>query len=990
MLGIFTKNLQRAIVVFIVMFLIGNNLFSQIRAVRGTVSDKEFGDPLIGVSILVVGQPGVGTVTDLDGKYNLELPEGAKQLQFSYTGFATQLIDITNEVIDVVLSEESEMLNEVVVVGYGTLKTKEVTSAVSTIKSEDFNKGNINDPAQLLQGKIAGLSIAKPGSDPNSGFDIRLRGLSTFGANTAPLIIIDGVSGASLETVDPQDIASVSVLKDASAAAIYGTRAASGVILITTKQGSKDNVGIEYGAYISTEMVARQPDVLSADEFRSISGTTDYGSNTNWFDELSRHALSYAHNLTISGGNDKTNYRISANYRNGQGVVIKTGFDQLNTRVNFSHKAFNDKLKVNINVSNTVRNEELGVSDALGFAIRYNPTAPVREPQSVENEKWGDYFQRDAFGFFNPVSVVEQNTRDKKKKRLLTSIKGNYTLLDGLDFSLFYAQINENDLYGEYYSKKSYWTPFGSKNDKGFAARFTDERLNRLFESTLNYTKDLSGFHLNVLAGYSFQEQVDEKHGLRAGGFLTDGFGYNNIEAADDLKTGKAFVDTYKGKSRIIGFFGRLSLNYQDTYFVTGSLRREGSSKFGANNKWGLFPGISAGINVTKLADIPGIDHLKLRAGYGVTGNTPGSPYLSFLKFAPQIVNGQAVQFFYNGEYINAYGPSQNPNPDIKWEKKQDINIGLDIGLLDYRLNITADYFQSNSTDLLLDFIVRVPPNLIPNKLLNLGEMRNSGLEFSVATSPFKKGDLSWSPKFTFTKYIETTLVKITSPEVENEGFRELGDMGAPFLTGVKTIRAEEGKAIGQIVVPVYQGIDEDGNLIYKDVNGSGSFEAKDDVEAVGNGLPDFQFGFNNSFSYKNFDFSFFFRGVFGHDLLNVSNARYGVPKVLAIQSGMRQILDFANAQSADPQPSSLHVENASYVKLDNISLGYSIPLEGKYFKKLRWYLTGQNLFTITNYSGVDPEVRYTDGGNPLAPGLDRENTYYATKGFSFGLNVSF
>lgn len=989
MVKLITKNILRTTVVFIALFLIGTSVFAQSRTIKGTVIDKDEGETLIGVSIVAVGVETIGTITDFDGKYEIEVAESVTQLEFSYVGYATQKVDITSSIVDVNMSVEGELLTEVVVVGYGTIKTKEVTSAISTVKAEDFNKGNISDPAQLLQGKVSGLSIAKAGADPNKGFDIRLRGLSSFGANTSPLIIIDGVSGASLETVDPKDIESVSVLKDASAAAIYGTRAASGVILITTKKGSKETAGVEYSTALSTESVSRQPDVLSADEFRSISGTTDYGGNTNWFDELSRDAFSHTHNLTISGGNGTTNYRVSANYRNGEGVVINTGFDQLNTRLNFNHTALNDRLNISLNVSNTIRNETLGVDEALGFAMRFNPTATVRE-DSTFAEPWGGYFQRDAFSFFNPVAILEQNTRDKKKKRLIASVKGEYELIEGLKFGMLYSQTNENDLYGEYYSKKSYWTPYGTKNDKGFASRFTDERFSYLYESTLNFNKKMGGLKLGVLAGYSFQEFIDEKHGLRAGGFLSDGFGYNNIESATDIKEGKAFVDTNKSKNRLIGFFGRISFNYKDTYFLTANVRREGSSKFGPNNKWGTFPGLSAGVNISELVDIPGVDRLKIRGGYGVTGNTPKDPYLSFLKFAPQNVNGIPVQFFFNGEYIDAYGPSQNPNPNIKWEKKEDINIGIDIDLLDYTFNITADYFQSNSTDLLLDFIVRVPPNLVPNKILNLGEMRNSGFEFSLGTRPLKVGKWNWSPNFSFTKYIETTLVKITSPEVENDGFRELGGLGAPFLSGVNVIRAEEGQAIGQIFLPVFMGLDENGDFIFKDVNGDGAFNALDDREIVGNGLPDFQFGFNNSFSRGNFDVNFFIRGVFGHDLLNVANARYGVPKVLGIQSGVRQILDYADSESADPIPSSLNVEDASYVKLDNVSLGYTMRLNGKYFKKIRLSLTGQNLLTITNYSGVDPEVRYTDGGNPLAPGIDRENTYYAVKGYTFGLNVSF
>lgn len=954
--------------------------------VNGKVTDAESGEPLIGVNIVVVGNETTGTITDFDGNFALETSATDKELKFSYIGYESLVQAISTEFMDVSLKTEGELLKEIVVVGYGTQKTKEVTSSITSVKAEDFNKGNIQSPAQLLQGKVAGLSIAKAGGDPNAGFDIRLRGLSTFGANTSPLVIIDGVPGASLETVDPQDIESVNVLKDASAAAIYGTRAASGVIIITTKKGQEGTVKAEYNAYVSSEQVARKPDVLTAEEYLSLEGTTDYGYTTDWFDEMTQNAISQTHNLTLSGGNTKSNYRISANYRKGNGVVRNTGFDQLNARINFNTKALNDRMDISFNVSNTVRNEDLGVPEALGFAIRYNPTAPVTEATD-DSEKWGGYFQRDAFGFFNPVAALEQNIRDKKKKRLLISVKGDYELLEGLKAGLFYSQTNENDLYGEYYSKRSYWTPYGTKNDKGFAGRFTDDRFNYLLESTLKYNKEIKGLSLNVLGGYSFQEFLDEGHGVRAGGFISDGFGYNNIGAATDVAEGKAYVSSYKHKSRLIAFFGRASLSYKDTYFATATVRREGSSKFGVNNKWGTFPGVSGGVNVTNLVNIPGVDRLKVRAGYGVTGNTPSETNASFLKFGTQ--DGL---FYYQGQYINAYGAITNPNPDLKWETKEDINVGMDIALLDYKLNITADYFQSKSSDLLLWFNVRVPPNLVDTKLLNLAEMSNAGFEFSINTSAMNFGAFSWTPNFTFTKYIKTTLDKITSNEVESDGVRWLGDLGAPFLTGVQTIKVEEGQPIGQIAGLVYTGLDENGLLTYQDTNESGSIETKDDAVVLGNGLPGFQFGFNNTFTYKNFDLNFFVRGVFGHSLLNVSNVRYGVPASIAVQNGMAQALDYLDAVNG-PIFSDIHVEDASYVKLDNVSLGYNIPMKGKYFSKIRLYATAQNLLTITNYSGVDPEVRYGDsydGNNPLAPGLDRENTYFSTRGYTFGVNVSF
>jgi len=975
------------------LLLFTGTIFSQNRIITGVVTDAESGDPLIGANILVK-ETSRGTTTDIDGSYSLEVREEDRILVFSYTGYNSQEIELgaSNE-INVALGV-GMFLDEVVVVGYGTQKAKEVTGAVSYIKADDFNKGNINDPAQLLQGKIAGVSIAKPGGDPNGSFQIRLRGLSTFGANTSPLIIIDGVPGANLETVDPADIESVNVLKDGSAAAIYGTRAATGVILITTKSGKTDGSKVEYNAYVSMENIASKPAVLSTEDYLQVidnDSTNNFGSSTDWYDELTRSAFSHTHSLAFSGGNDRGDYRLSLNYRNIQGVAVTTGFDQLNGRLNLTQKALNDRLKFQVLLSSTIRNEDIGVPDAFNFAANYNPTAPVLE-DTEDAQEWGGYFQRDAFAFFNPVSIMEQNTRQAQKKRIIGSLRTEVQILKGLTGAVSYSQEKENDLFSEYFSKASYWTPYATANHDGWAKKFTEEKTRQVFEVTGNYEKDIKGLNLKLLAGYAFEEGTRETTEARAAGFLSDKFSFNNLEAGtkqlSDPKT-----RSYKETNRLIGFFGRVSLNYDDTYFLTANVRREGSSKFGINNRWGTFPGLSAGFDLANIVNIPVFDQLKFRGGYGITGNTPKDSYLYISRYSPD----PNALFFYQGEYIAAYDLALNDNPDLKWETKTDISFGLDFSLFNYLLTGSVDYFITKTEDLILEFTVPSPPNPADRSYLNLAAFDNSGLELTLGLSELRKGAFSWTPNLTFTQFIDTKLKKITSEKVKSEGTLLLGELGAPFLVNVFTVRVQEGAAIGQLIAPVLIGENESGQLLYQGADGDTTLvPGLDDYQVVGNGLPDFQIGFNNTFRYKGFDLNFFIRGVFGHDLVNVFNARYGHPNNIGTQSGATLALDYLNTSGYSY--ADIHVENASFVRLDNASIGYTFQnkrLRG--IRSLRFYLTGQNLLTITDYTGSDPEVRFVDdrGGDgvnvdPLAPGIDRGNTYVTTRGFTFGVNVGF
>ncbi len=976
------------------LFTIALGLVSaQERTVTGKVTDQD-GGPLPGVNILIQGTMR-GAVTDMDGVYKIVVPGPDAVLVFSSVGFVKQSIVVGDKTtLDVVLAPELKSLDEVVVIGYGTQKKKEVTSAVATVKADEFNKGNVNSPAQLVQGKVAGLSITKPGGNPNQGYDIRLRGMSTIGANTQPLIVVDGVIGASLDNIDPNDIQSIDVLKDGSAAAIYGTRGSSGVILVTTKKGRMGKTQVEYNGYVALESVAKYPNVMNATEWRALSQETglgtDFGEDTDWFKETTRNAYSQVHNLSLSGGTAKTTYRASFNYRNGMGVALNTGFSQLNGRLNITQKALKDKMTFNLILGATQRKSKYGFNEAFRYASIYNPTAPVRS-DDPQFEKYDGYFQQVLFDYYNPVQILEEDKNDGMNKRFNVALKGAYEIISGLTVDAFYSYQAGNNFNGTYYDKNSYWV---GMNRNGLASRSNNESSNQLFETTIHWDGDLgASSKITVLGGYSYQEFMNEGFHAEGGDFITDAFSYNNLSAALDFKNGKGSIDSYKSSSKLIAFFGRVNLNITEKFYVMASARYEGSSRFGEDHKWGLFPAVGAGADLSEFIGAPALDNLKLRVSYGVTGNQPAQNYLSLMRLQP------GGNFYYNGKYVPGYQPASNPNPDLKWEKKAEFDLGVDFSLWRSKLYGSFDFYTRTTRDLLFEYEVPVPPNLYPYSWVNIGEIKNSGLELSVTWNAVNNGNFKYSMSLTPTYYLQNKLVSLSGNFNGAEldyGVRYLGTMGAPGQSGVPLVRAAEGEPIGQLWALVFKEIDPDGNLIFEDINGDGTIN-KDDRQVVGNGLPKAELGFSNNFTWGHWDLNIFFRGVFGHDLNNTFRAFYEVPDMIGSYNLPKTAADMRNPETgvllnnSSGILSSYHIENASFFSLDNMSLGYSFKMkQNAAFKKIRVYLAGNNLFYITGYQGVDPNPRYADHGNPLIPGIDRRNTWFRTRSVSFGVNLGF
>ena len=978
---------------------------AQGRTVKGKVTSATEG-PLPGVNIVLQGTV-QGTMTDAGGNYTISVPGPEAVLVFSFISYTTQSVTVGNQTtIDVVLAPAVSALNEVVVTGYGTQKKREITSSVANVKSDEFNKGNVESPVQLIQGKVAGLAISKVSGDPNASFDIRLRGLSTIGANLGPLIIIDGVIGASLDNVDPNDIESISVLKDGSAAAIYGTRGSSGVILVTTKKGKKGTATIEYDVYGTAEMVKKNTDVMNATEWRALKKEinsqqgntigTDFGASTDWFKAIEQTAISQVHSISMSGGTDKTSYRASVNYHNAEGIEKNTGNDILNGRINLTQKALNDKLTIDLNLGATTKEQQLGYPSAFKYATIFNPTAPITSTDPAY-AKYGGYFQQILFDYYNPVAIVNLDKNESKTNLLNVSVKGAYEIVKGLIIDASYSMQSSGALGGSYGDSHDY---YAGMNRNGLATRSEDNSVSHLFESTVHYAGDVTSMiNLTLLGGYDYQDFVNEGFSAQGGNFLTDAFTFNNLSAALDFKNGLGSINSYKDANKLVAFFGRANVSINNMFFVMASARYEGSTRFGSANKWGLFPAVSGGVDLAKVIDVSAIDNLKVRVNYGVTGMQPNDSYLSLLRLGP------SGNFYYNGTFAPAYSPVSNANADLKWERAGQFDAGVDFSFFK-RLSGSFDFYTKTTTDLLWPYTVPVPPNLYNTAELNIGKLRSSGLELSLNFDVVKKPDFSYSVTLTPSYNLENILVSLSGTYNGSKltyGIQDLSDMGSPGQNQVPLTRVQEGKPIGQLLALVYNGIDAYGNLTFVDENHDGTIDQAD-RRVIANALPKWQTGFGNVLTYKNWDLNVFFRGVFGHHLVNSFRGFYEVPDMITSYNLPKTAADMKNPSTgvllnvSSGTLSSKDIENASFVSLDNLSLGYNFSLpKGGQFSKIRVYVAGNNLFYITKYKGVSPEPRYVDSAtdmgtynSPLVPGIDRRDTYFTTRSFTIGANFVF
>lgn len=988
------KSLMLAMVLMIGTIVVAN---AQNRSISGTVLDATLGDPVPGATVLIKGTTR-GTATDLDGKFTLPLQAGDQVLVISFVGYLTQEVEIGNQsTITVSLQEDVQSLQEAVVIGYGSQDKKEITSAVVGVKPDDFNRGNVSNPTQLLQGKVAGLSITRPGGNPNNGFNIRLRGLSTFGANSSPLIVLDGVIGASLENVDPNDIQSIDVLKDGSAAAIYGARGSSGVILITTtKQGKKEGTtNVTINSFATMDQATNLIPVLSAEEFVARGGT-NFGSNTDWREELISDAVSYTTNASVSGSFGNSSYMASVNYRDNNGIVDGVGNERLNTRLNLSQGAMNNRLRFNVNLSFTNVDSESINDAAFRYATIYNPTAPIFQENTQDSRDFGGYFQRDLFDFYNPVALARQQKFVGETKTALTSYRAEFDILPNLTWSAQYSQDRRNTLSGAFWSLNDFQVGIGAQ---GSAERTTYDRSQRILESTLRYEADLSSkLNMTLLGGVGTQYTTTQGFNARVRQFLFD-TGWNNLGAGAIRLGNNTNVFSYANQDQLNSAFGRANFNWDNMIFVSASVRAETYSGFGPNNQTGVFPAFSVGSDFTQIFDMGIFNQFKPRVSYGVTGNLPPSPTLALGVFG----NGNRIDLdgdpLTQNDIFVGITQQSNPNRDLKWETKKEFNVGVDFGMFDGKVNGSVDYYTRNISDLLFNVPVATggPNPFDPGRFntasstwVNLADLRAAGFEFAVGVNQIGKGSLKWSPNFNFTIYDKTTIESLSAGEL---GFDELrfATPGAPGQNNNPIIYNRVGQTLGDFYGPRLLGYTEAGQYILSTTD-------PNEFEKLGNGLPKGEFGFANSFAYGQWTLNVFLRGAWGHDLYNSYRGFYenadGASNTW--NSVVTDKTPTSPLVTSTPTFNSSYIEDASFVRLDNMELGYNFKTTSPNLSSLRVYFAAQNLFTITNYTGIDPEVRINDSENgdgfttSLSPGIERRNTYFQTRSFTLGVTVNF
>ncbi|MFS2675212.1 SusC/RagA family TonB-linked outer membrane protein [Parabacteroides distasonis] len=942
----------------------------------------ELGEPIIGANIVEKGTTN-GTITDMDGNYSLTVNDLKKAvLQASFIGYNTIEESVKGRsTVEIKLSPSVVNLGEVVAIGYGTQTRKEITGSVANITEKDFNQGVTREASDLLQGKVAGLNIASGSGDVSSSPQIRLRGTSTLQNDQGPMIVIDGIPGGDMSTVAPSDIESISVLKDASSAAIYGSRSAGGVILITTKRGSGSKTQVNYDGYVALSSLANKPDLLTADEWRSYAASVgqseqakqfdQYGASTDWFDEISRTGFSQNHSLSLSGGSSKSNYRASVNYLKNSGVIRDNEMERFNFRFQFQQRAINDRLRIGLTGAATIL--DYNPTYGYNFVLAYNmlPVFPVKMSD-------GSWYENVGYDLGNPVHNIEANTRKNKTNSYYGVGDLQFTIIDGLDIKASLYKSRRLNEYSQYYDS----TTDAGRDDGGYAYKRSQTYDKDMMEWTLNYDKTFNDVHkVNGLLGYSWEENMFSEFTAANRNFTTDMLGANKLQAGQDLRPDD--VTSQKNEYRLISMFARAHYSYAERYMITATVRRDGSSKFGTNHKWGIFPSVSAAWGISQEAfmqDIDWINDLKLRAGWGVTGNQDGlKPYKTLELY------GASDKYYDSGSWLTGYKIDQNANPDLKWEQTSMLNIGLDFQLFNGRLGGTVEWYDKRTKDMLYTYTVPSPPYLYREMMANVGDMKNTGIEVLLNLDAIRTKDFSWNT----TLNMSHNKNEVTS--LSNDNFTTTriyaGDAWIRGSSGGTTHVVEEGRPIGQFYGWRCDGIDTDGKYILYDKTGDGQI-SEDDRDYIGDAQPDLIFGWTNSFRYKAIDFSFFFRGSIGNDVLNHVRMAYAQPGYLIGSNALDDPLTYQLKEV--PKYCSLYIENASFVRLDNVTLGYTFNTKKlNWLDKARIYVTGQNLFVITGYKGLDPETNMgrNDG---LAPGVEDREFYPKARTFTFGVNLTF
>jgi TonB-linked SusC/RagA family outer membrane protein len=968
-------------------------------AITGRITAEDTGQPLQGVSVSVVGTQW-GAVSTQEGRYVISgVAPGTYRLVVSLLGYAQRSVDRvvvaagSGAVADVALRPQAIPLPEVVATGYGmSVRREEITSAVASVTSEQFIPGPALDAASLVAGKLPGLSVLTTSGDPRDDSEINIRGRATMNGSTQPLVVVDGVPAGSasegLETIPADDIESITVLKDGSAAAVYGSRASNGVILITTKKHQGGSATLRYSGYASASTIYNRPDFLTAEDFRRLEAEGTGGSfitdltngevSTDWMDVLLRRPISYRHNLSISGGTAATNYTASIDFEDTQGIFIRSDNQEFTGRINLGHSMFDGRLSANVNLVTGVREYTTGLN--YSYAWRQ---ALIRNPTDRVFDENGEYQERGGYFYENPLRMLRE--ADGQFEGRNTRLHGTVNLspMDNLRFSLLAGTTRSSTLVG---TASTFNSLAGSNAG---ASRSTGSDVDRLFQLTGTYAKLFADHNVSVEGGYDYQDFKNESFSASNSEFPTDQYQWHQLEDGDALSDGRGNINSGFGENKVIGFFGRMNYDWSNRYLLSASLRREGNSRFGKNHKWGWFPAVSAGWRVSEesfMAGVSFIDDLKLRVGYGITGIAPQNNFGSLASFS------YGNRFLYNGEWIQTLAPSRNANPDLRWEKKDEINVGLDFGLFANRLYGSVDVYERNTRDMLYGYNVPSPPFPVGSITANVGNMRNRGVEAILSYDVLRSSGLSWTTSVNGSTNSNKLMSLSDEVYVANECFTS-GGTGEPIQQS--THRVCVGDPIGNFYGYESVDIDEKGEWIVLNAEGeriSINDSRGADRRTLGNGVPKYYLAWNNQARLGNFDLSVNMRGAFGYQILNFLRLFYENPTIAynLLESAFDPV--YGKTQLTHPQAYvSYYIEDGDHWKVDNATLGYTLSRStlgvlGNAVSSARIYLSGRNLLTLTGYKGLDPEV----SASGFSPGNDSRDQYPTIRTFTFGVNVAF
>jgi len=979
------------------MLLMSNAVFAQNRMVRGTVTDAETGEALIGATITIVGTTR-GAVTDIDGNYGVEVPAGSTQLRAAYTGYAEQVINLTASNVVAIALKPGALLDEVVVIGYGAIKKSDVTGAVANISEKDFNRGVIASPEQLMQGRAAGVQITTASGEPGGGVSVRIRGTSSVQSGNNPLFVVDGVpiggsevqSGGSnagfgssaarnpLNFINPADIASIDILKDASATAIYGSRGANGVVLITTKKGSgKGTLSYDYSLGISN--ISKKYDLLGGaaylDAYGKINGTAaaallNGGETTDWQDEVFQTGFANTHNVSYGGGDKNGNYRFSMGYLDQDGIVVNSGFKKYTASFNANQKFMDDRLTIGtqVTVANTrdanapISNNAGFAGDLLGATLKANPTQPVR--------KDGKLFQPNQ-NEPNPIAMIELSQDRTQTLRTLGNINAEIKLFDGLSFKTVLG-------FDESFSnrKSAYSKDLNTEGISGKGRLFLNDVQagNRLWENYFNYTKKLGNVDLTGLLGYSYQRFTSASKSIEMSNFTTSDLDImvNNAASSDQSAKGGAVVRNSSGNSdELQSYFGRVTLGFSDKYLVTATLRADGSSRFGENNQYGYFPSVAAKWRIGAESFMPeALSGLGLRLGYGITGNQEFARNVYTFR---QRYNDWDID---NGGNVNGGGLATIAlrQPNIKWESTAQINAGIDYSFAQGRVAGSLDFYKKNTQDLLF-FITNAQPAPTEFRWDNVdADIQNTGVELSVNLAAVKNANFSWN--VTLNGAYNKNIVKKFS------GLINTGEINGQGLSGAFAQRIAEGQPVFAFFVRDFAGYDENGISRYND----GDFQ-----QFVGSPLPTVNAGLTNAFSFGNLDLSIFLNSQFGNQIYNnTANAFFTAGALGSARNVTTDVPTSGESNLNAPDVSTRFLENGSFVRIQDLSAGYRIPVKNKNISGIRLFATAQNLAVFTKYTGQDPEVNTPKPiGSVPSSGIDY-SAYPRARTFLIGASVTF